>query len=86
MDADVKRAYQVWAEQKRLAATERLLPGFRYWTIAFTYPADSPTYPGGAVIRQGAYADRYLAHMNAQLNEHLSAEVRPVYDESAGTC
>lgn len=72
------RIYRIWNEQRRLAALDRQLPGFRYWTIAYTYPADSPTYPNGAVIRQGAYADRYLADMNARLNKRLSAEVQPV--------
>jgi hypothetical protein len=77
-----QRAIAVYAEQQRLAAAERALPGFKYWTIRYIYPP-GVTYPRGAVIDQGAYADRPLAHLNAQLNRQLSAEVRPVYGENA---
>ncbi len=47
-------------------------PSFRYYTIAYTY-SDS------TVVRQGAYADKSLADLNASLNRALSATVEEVW-------
>lgn len=40
-------------------------PKFRYWTVRYTYP-------DGTEIRQGAYADKSMADMNARLNNALT--------------
>lgn len=47
-------------------------PRFRYWTVRYTYPY-------GYSARQGAYADKSLADMNAALNRDLLAEVEEVW-------
>ena len=73
------RAYEFYARQEELALEERAKPGFQYWTIAYTYPVGSATYPNGITLRIGAYADRGMAAMNARLNPHLQARVEPVY-------
>lgn len=47
-------------------------PKFRYWTIVYTYP-------DGYEVRAGAYADRAMAQMNANLNPDLEPAVCEVW-------